>query len=103
MAFSPDGSRLVIGSIDGTIHFFSTDDWSAVGRPIEAHAARVTSLDFSPDGRVLATAGADGTVALWDVATRKPIGTPLDPRARDVHFRRLQPGRLAPLRGLDAR
>ena len=42
VAFSPDGSRLVIGSSDGTIHFFSTGDWSAVGRPFEAHAARVT-------------------------------------------------------------
>ena len=77
VAFSPDGSRLVIGSTDGTIHFFSTDDWSGVGRPFEAHSGRVISLAFSPDGRVLATAGADGTVALWDVSTRKPIGTPL--------------------------
>jgi WD40 repeat protein len=48
-----------------------------VGRPFEAHTARVTSLVFSPDGRRLATAGADGTVALWDVPTRKPIGPPL--------------------------
>ena len=31
VAFSPDGSRLVIGSSDGTIHFFSTDDWSGGG------------------------------------------------------------------------
>ena len=67
----------MIGSSDGTVHFFSTDDWSAASRPFEAHAGRVISLDFSPDGRVLATAGADGAVALWDVATRKPIGTPL--------------------------
>jgi WD40 repeat protein len=77
VAFSPDGSLLVIGSSDGTVHFFSTDDWKGVGRPFEAHTARVTSLVFSPDGRVLATAGGDGTVALWDVRTRKPIGTPL--------------------------
>jgi WD40 repeat protein len=48
-----------------------------VGRPFEAHTARITSLVFAPDGRMLATAGADGTVALWDVETRKPIGTPL--------------------------
>jgi WD40 repeat protein/DNA-binding SARP family transcriptional activator len=77
VAFSPNGSHLVIGSSDGTIHFFSTDDWSGVGQPFDAHSGRVISLDFSPDGRVLATAGADGAVALWDVATRKPIGTPL--------------------------
>jgi WD40 repeat protein/DNA-binding SARP family transcriptional activator len=77
VAFSPDGSLLVIGTSDGTALFFSTADWQRVGRPIEAHTARVTSLVFSPDGRVLASAGADGAVALWDVETRKPIGTPL--------------------------
>jgi WD40 repeat protein len=77
VAFSPDGRLLVIGSSDGTVHFFSTDDWSAVGRPVEAHTARVTSLAFAPGGRMLATGAADGTVALWDVGTRKPIGTPL--------------------------
>jgi WD40 repeat protein len=77
VAISPDGSLLVIGTSDGTARFFSTADWQRVGRPIEAHTARVTSLVFSPDGRVLASGGADGTVALWDVETRKPLGTPL--------------------------
>jgi WD40 repeat protein len=48
-----------------------------VGRPIEAHTARVISLVFSPNGQVVATAGGDGTVALWDVEARKPIGVPL--------------------------
>jgi WD40 repeat protein/DNA-binding SARP family transcriptional activator len=77
VAFSPDGGRLVIGSLDGTVHFFSTDDWKPLGRPFEAHTSRVISLVFSPDGRALATAGADGTVALWDAQTRKPLGAPL--------------------------
>jgi WD40 repeat protein/DNA-binding SARP family transcriptional activator len=77
VTFSPDGNLLLIGSSDGTVHFFSTDDWKQVGRPIEAHTARVISLVFSPDGQVLATAAADGTVALWDVEARKPIGVPL--------------------------
>jgi WD40 repeat protein len=77
VAFSPDGSLLAVGLIDGTVHFFSADDWKRVGSAFEAHAGPVMSTLFSPDGRVLATAGADGTVALWDVKTRKPIGTPV--------------------------
>ncbi len=83
VAVSPDGSLLVAGLYDGTAQFFSTDDWKAVGRPIEAHTARVTDAAFTPDGRTLATAGADGTVALWDVDTQKRIGMPLtvDPGA----------------------
>jgi WD40 repeat protein len=74
---SPEGSLLVIGTADGRVQFFSTDTWKRVGRPFEAHTARVGSVVFSPDGRRLVTAGDDGAVALWDVATRKPIGTPL--------------------------
>jgi WD40 repeat protein len=77
VAFSPDGSLLVVGLFDGSVRFFSTDDWKRVGSAFEAHAGIVMSTVFSPDGRVLATAGADGTVALWDVDTRKPIGTPV--------------------------
>ena len=77
VAFSRDGSVLVVGLFDGTVRFYSTDGWKMVGSPFEAHAGIVMSTVFSPDGRVLATAGADGTVALWDVDTRKPIGTPV--------------------------
>jgi WD40 repeat protein len=77
VAFSPDGSLLVVGLFDGTVRFFSTDGWKMVGGGFEAHAGIVMSTVFSPDGRVLATAGSDGTVALWDVKTRKPIGTPV--------------------------
>ena len=76
-AFSPDGNLLAVGGYDGGLQFFSTGDWKPVGRPIEAHAARITHPVFSPDGRMVATAAADGTVALWDVDTRKPIGTPV--------------------------
>jgi WD40 repeat protein len=77
VAFSPDGSLLVVGLFDGSVRFFSTDGWKRVGGAFEAHAGIVMSTVFSPDGRVLATAGSDGTVALWDVETRKPIGTPV--------------------------
>jgi WD40 repeat protein/DNA-binding SARP family transcriptional activator len=77
VAFSPDGRRLVVGQYDGEAILYSTADWLPVGRPIEAHTARLTYPDFSPDGRTLLTAGADGTAALWDVASRKPIGEPL--------------------------
>jgi WD40 repeat protein len=77
VAFSEDGSLLVAGFADGTVQFFSTDGWTRVGRPFDAHGGVVMSTAFSPGGRMLATAGADGTVALWDVETRKPIGTPV--------------------------
>lgn len=44
---------------------------------MDAHRARVTSLEFAAEGDRLLTGAADGTVRLWDVAQRSPIGAPL--------------------------
>ena len=80
VAFSPDGDLLFVGQYDGTGRLFSTETWKPVGRPLEAHTARITFPEFTPDGRTLVTAAADGTVVLWDVETQKPIGAPLSSR-----------------------
>ena len=78
VAFSPDGDLLFIGQYNGTGRLFSTETWRQVGRPFEAHTARITFPEFTPDGRTLVTAAADGTVVLSDVETQKPIGSPLE-------------------------
>jgi WD40 repeat protein len=78
VAFSPDGDLLFIGQYNGTGRLFSTETWKQVGRPFEAHTARITFPEFTPDGRTLVTAAADGTVVLSDVETQKPIGSPLE-------------------------
>ena len=53
-AFSPDGSRIVTSSNDGTARL-----WDAqTGKPgtvLKGHEAPVTSAVFSPDGRMIAT------------------------------------------------
>jgi WD40 repeat protein len=77
VAFSPDGDLLFVGQYNGIGRLFSTETWKQVGRPLQAHTARITFPEFSPDGRTLITAAADGTVVLWDVETQKPIGSPL--------------------------
>ena len=78
LAFSPDGTRLATGHMDGTAQLWSTRSWKPVGPRFEGHAAqRFLSMQFTPDGRVLVTSGADGTVRLHDVNTGNPIGTAL--------------------------
>jgi WD40 repeat protein len=76
-AFSPDGSLLAAGRVDGSALVWLTDGWSQAGQPLALQEASALGVAFSPDGRTLATSHDDGTVVLWDVASQRPIGSPL--------------------------
>ena len=65
--FSPDGTRVVSASYDGTLRLWDP----AGGEPIsvlQGHAGEVWACAYSPDGAWLASASADHTVRLWDTA-----------------------------------
>ena len=68
LAFSPDGRRLVTGSLGGNV-----DVWEArTGRQLDSlsgNLGQVLDLAFSPDGNRVATSSTDGTVRLWDART----------------------------------
>ena len=75
--FSPDGSILASGEMDGRIRLINlaTHDIREIPAPAGGH--NTGALAFSPDGRLLATGhgSSDGTIRLWDVATGKLAGT----------------------------
>lgn len=76
VAFSPDGTRLVSGSHDGTLRLWDAQTGLPSGAPIQGHRDRVRSVAFSPDGTRLFSGGEDGTLRLWDAQTGQPIGAP---------------------------
>jgi len=77
--FSPAGSILAIGDLDGQVRLvdvktFTETDAFAVAPKINAGLA-VMSLAFSPDSRVLAagTAWASSDITLWDVVAKAKL------------------------------
>jgi WD40 repeat protein len=71
VAFSPDGKRVVSGSLDQTVRV-----WDAVsGQPLlclQGHTDAVTSVAFSPDGKRVVS-GGDKTVRVWDAVSGQPL------------------------------
>jgi hypothetical protein len=91
-AFSPDGTRVITASGDGTARVWD----AATGKPLTSPFRHndvgfnvVFGAAFSPDGsRVVTAAGkpnpnvlgasGDGTAWVWDAATGKPLTSPLE-------------------------
>ena len=69
IAFSPDGRRLAVARLDGTI--LVTDADTSLNPRTLLQGSSVNAVAFNHDGSVLAGAGADGAVKLWDTATWK--------------------------------
>lgn len=65
--FSPDGSRVLSASIDGSVRLFD----SASGAPLATHenASAANSVAFSPDGERFVYGLANGGVVVREIAT----------------------------------
>jgi WD40 repeat protein len=66
--FSPDGSKVVVTTVDGTVNVYRLaarkveTTFSAVGTAAQTAA-------FSPDGKKIVAGYRDGTARVWDLAT----------------------------------
>ena len=70
LAFSPDGSRIVVGGLSAEIPVYNTETGDRVATCKGAESG-VFVLRFRPDGKQLAAAGFDGQVRLFDPASGK--------------------------------
>ena len=74
VAFSPDGTRIVSGGLDGTVQLWDARTGQPFGEPLLPHRYAVTSVAFSPDGTRLVSASEDGELRLLDARTGLRIG-----------------------------
>jgi DNA-binding beta-propeller fold protein YncE len=74
VAFSPDGKRLAVSHVDGTVTLWDVETQELAGRSSVAGSPN-WAVAFSPDGTVFATAAQGNLVRLWDGRTAAPAGT----------------------------
>jgi hypothetical protein len=67
VVFSPDGTRLASGALDGTVIVWDAPTGTRL-RTLK-HTHRVWSVAFHPDGTRLAAGAGDGTVRIWDLTS----------------------------------
>jgi WD40 repeat protein len=71
VAFSPDGSRIASGSLDGNLLVWDGQTFEQLG--ICEHDSEVYSVVFSPDSTLIVSGSADCTVRVWDAIKIKIV------------------------------
>ncbi|CBQ73170.1 related to THO complex subunit 3 [Sporisorium reilianum SRZ2] len=64
LAFSPDGSLLLLSSGSGAVHIHTTSTYQRIHLH-PAHTANVFCLEYDPLSRFVATASSDAMLSLW--------------------------------------
>ena len=70
--FSPDDTRIVTASWDGTARIWDARNGRELVR-LSGHVGRVNAAVFFPDGRRVMTGAFDNTAIIWDAATGQAL------------------------------
>ena len=75
-AFSPDGTRIVTASADGTARLWDARTGEPIGKTLRQDGP-VRAATFDATGERVVTASDDKTARIWDARTGEPIGRTL--------------------------
>jgi WD40 repeat protein len=101
LAYSPDGTRLAVATIEGAVELWDTGTNQKLST-FSGHTGYLSMVAFSPDGTQLASAGVDGTIRFWDPTGRREV-LPLSHAASDITHLDLGPDGKAVLASYYAR
>jgi WD40 repeat protein len=68
VAYSPDGSRIVSGSYDGTVKVWDANNGQEI-KTFSGQGGTILSVAYSPDGRRIGSGSTNSTIRIWDVET----------------------------------
>ena len=71
-AFSPDGTKIVTASGDGTVRVWDSRSGGELLR-LEGHSDIVNAASFNADGSQIVSASYDGSIRLWDAGSGRPL------------------------------
>jgi WD40 repeat protein len=74
VAFSPDGRRIVSGSLDNTVKVWDAKTGGEI-RTLAGHISYVSSVAFSTDERRIVSGSWDNTVKVWDAEIGQVLRT----------------------------
>lgn len=93
LAFSPDGSVLGAGLVDGGVRFWNPMTGAERGQ-FKGHTGQVTSLAFAGDGKHLVSGAYDATALVWDapVEGEKPPAVQIEAKQAELLWEDLADG-----------
>ena len=73
LVYLPDGRRVVIGFLDGTMKVWSVENREQEGTSMKHATGILLDLAVTRDGTRIISSGHDGKVKVWDVETHKLV------------------------------
>jgi WD40 repeat protein len=71
VAFSPDGTRIVSGSLDTLKVWYAESGGELM--TLRGHEQLVQSVAFSPDGKRIVSGSSDSTLKVWGTASPEEV------------------------------